>query len=264
MHSLREIQSAFGKWLLGRVGTGALTLVAPDGWLVEERLEIYRNNVFASLTKALAATFPVVCRLVDERFFGYAAHEFVCAHPPRQGCLAEYGADFPGFLAAFTPCRDLAYLPDVARFEWLMNAAAYAADAPALSPAAMAAISPEDTPRMVIELHPSMGLLSSPWPIDRLWLANRQDDSSDETICFDSGGACVEVRRAGDAVVFQSLDAANFAFRDILSHGAPLEAATEAAFAQNGSFDLTGALAALFHEGAVTGIRIASAAGDGR
>ena len=44
---------------------------------------------------------PVVCRLVDRRFFAYAADPYIRAHPPAGPCLFEYGATFPDFLAAF-------------------------------------------------------------------------------------------------------------------------------------------------------------------
>src|SRR5712691_2486272 len=88
------------------------------------RVGIYRNHVFATLGVSLQCTFPVVCRLVDERFFAYAAHEYLREHPPRSRCLVEYGADFADFLADLEPCQSLPYLADVARFEWALNIAA--------------------------------------------------------------------------------------------------------------------------------------------
>jgi hypothetical protein len=37
--------------------------------------------------RVLEDTFPVVCRLVDKRFFAYAAHEYLREHPPHSRCL---------------------------------------------------------------------------------------------------------------------------------------------------------------------------------
>src|SRR5713101_5908735 len=115
MPALSEIQAAFGRALLGGDEQPAAAMVSGDGLTPAARLEIYRHHVFTTLTAALQATFPVVCRLVHERFFGYAADQYIRAHPPTEPCLFEYGSSFPAFLAGFEPCRHLQYLPDVAR-----------------------------------------------------------------------------------------------------------------------------------------------------
>ncbi|HET7341829.1 MAG TPA: DNA-binding domain-containing protein, partial [Methylomirabilota bacterium] len=117
--------------LLGATGA-APAGVAADGLSAIARVAVYRHHVLTSLTAALATTFPVVARLVDPRFFAWAADAYVRAQPPRGPCLAEYGDTFPDFLAAFPACRDLVYLPDVARLEWAMNAARQAPDVPPL------------------------------------------------------------------------------------------------------------------------------------
>jgi hypothetical protein len=75
--------------------------IEPDGLASRARLEIYRHHVRTSLTSVLEATFPVICRLVDRRFFAYAADTYLRAHPPTGPCLFEYGDGFPDFLAAF-------------------------------------------------------------------------------------------------------------------------------------------------------------------
>ena len=78
-----------------------------DGIDPAARLRIYRHHYESSLAEALRAIYPVVCRLVDERFFAFAAHEYIRSSPPRRVCLHEYGADFAEFLAGFPPCREL-------------------------------------------------------------------------------------------------------------------------------------------------------------
>ena len=68
---------------------GSGVIVRADGIDFAGRLQVYRNNTFSSLTAALKDSFPVVCQLVDERFFGYAAQEYIRDHPPRaprSGC----------------------------------------------------------------------------------------------------------------------------------------------------------------------------------
>jgi hypothetical protein len=215
---------------------------------------LYRHHVFATLTAALAATYPVVSRLVDQRFFAYAADRYIREHPPAGPCLFEYGASLPEFLAAFPPCRDLVYLPDVARFEWAMNRALHAADAAPLDPDRLRAVAPEATPGLLLGLHPSVSLLASAWPIDRIWRANQPDVDPATEIDLSAGGVRLEVRRLADDVVFRALDEATFAFRRVLAEGRCLEEAADAALSASPDFDLTGAVQDLLREEVLVGV----------
>ncbi len=257
MLALREVQAAFRRAMIEGDDGVVAALVAADGIAATERLAIYRNNVQISLTDVLRDTFPAVCRLVDERFFAYAAHAFLSRHPPQRACLAEYGAGFADFLAEFPPCRALVYLPDVARLEWLMNRAAHAADAAPLLPSSLAGVGAGDAPRLVFRLDPSLGFLASPWPVDRIWRLNRPGARGDETVDLAAGGVRLEVGRHGPDVVFRALDAATFAFRKAIAGGATLDAATAMAFAADARFDLGVAVADLFRDGAVVAFTLA-------
>jgi hypothetical protein len=260
MLALPDLQAAFARTLLGDDGAPLAALIAADGLAAEERLDVYRNNVFASLTEVLRDTFPAVCRLVDERFFAYAAHEFIRCHPPQRAVLAEYGAQFAAFLAGFAPAGELVYLANVARLEWLMAAAAHAADAAPAAAVMLAPVPAEETPRLVLCLHPALGYIASPWPIDRIWRANCRGADSGETIDLDSGGVRLEVSRPGGDVLLRALDPATFAFRDALAGGALLGPAAVLALAADAGFDLARALSELFREGAVVEVAVAPAA----
>ena len=190
MLALRDLQRAFREALLEdneRAIDAMATEISDGGMSARERLAIYRNNVFASLTDVLKETFPAVVRIVDERFFSYAAHEFIAQHPPAKASLLEYGGEFADFLEAFPPARELAYLADVARFEWLMNTAAHATDAEPASVDALAQVSPENAERLMFRLDSSVGYLASPFPVDTIWRANRSCDSGDAVIDLASG-----------------------------------------------------------------------------
>ncbi len=121
MPALRDLQSAFLRAMLGPDEPQLLEALVGDGLLPTVRLQMYRHHVLTSLTEVLQVTFPVICRLVDERFFRYAADAYIRQSPPEAPCLFEYGAHFPAFLATFPPCRALVYLADVARLEWALN-----------------------------------------------------------------------------------------------------------------------------------------------
>jgi hypothetical protein len=257
MPALHEMQAAFRRALIEGDAAALVALVEADDIGASERVAIYRNNVACALTDVLRDTFPAVCRLVDGQFFAYAADAFIQRHPPERACLAEYGARFPDFLADFPPCRKLVYLPDVARLEWLMNVAAHAEDTDALAASALAGIATAEAPRLVFRLAPALGLLASPWPVDRIWRANRPAAGQEETIDLGEGGVRLEIGRHHGAVVLRQLDAATFAFRDAIARGATLAAATRAALSVDGRFDLEAALAALFAAGAVVASSVA-------
>lgn len=255
MLALRELQTAFRRALLEDAGAfDALgALIVEDGMEAAERLAVYRNNVFASLTEALRESFPATRRVVGERFFDYAAHEFIASHPPNRPALSEYGGAFSGFLASFPPSRELVYLEDLAGFEWLLNEAASAPDEAPASPEILAEIPAEDAARLTFRLHPSYRYLDSRWPIERIWRANQSDAESD-VIDLGAGGVRLEICRQNGDVGFRALDAAPFAFRRALAGGACLGDALEAGLTAGPDFSPTEALTTLFRERAVASI----------
>jgi hypothetical protein len=258
MHTLLELQAEFRQGLLSGRADALDGLIRDDGVPTDVRLDIYRNNISVSLKQVLKDTFPVVCRLVDERFFLYAADEFIHINPPEQACLFRYGARFADFLAGFPPCRELIYLPDVARLEWLMNAAAYAAEATPLPPSTLNSVTERDAARLVLRLDPSLGFLESFWPVDRIWCANQPEADPEAAVDLSIGGARLEVRRTCETVLCRRLDPATFALRSMLARGHLLEAATEAAIAVDPCFEFTAAFGDLFTTGSVVEWTIAS------
>ena len=258
MPSLRELESSFGRGLLGEPDAALLDLIAPDGLTSDARLRIYRNHVLVTLTDALIATFPVVCRLVDERFFRYAADQYIRAHPPTVPCLFEYGESFAAFLATFGPCQHLEYLPDVARLEWAINFADHADDAVAIDATRLGEVPTDRIGSVTLALHPSVSFLSSRWPIDRIWRANQPDADPDATVNLDAGGAQLEIRRVGEDVVFRSLDDATYAFRTALACGESLELAVAAAHSADLDVDLALTMQQLLADGIVTSIDVPS------
>ncbi len=250
MLSLSEIQRGFRDALLAK-GTALDRHVVPA-----EGIDIHRNTVLVSLKTALRDTFPVVWQLVGEGFFLYAAEEFIHTHPPARPRLADYGGEFPAFLADFPPGRSLAYLPDVARLEWLMARAIGAEDTIPLRPDALTGIAAGETPRLTFHFDPSIAYLESPWPVDAIWRAN-QPGVADASVSLDGGGGFFEIRRHEDLVEMRALTGAAFAFREALSGGATLETATEAARDAHPAFPLAEALRDLFRDVAICGLALA-------
>jgi hypothetical protein len=254
--TLLELQMQLRRAVLGADTAEIVAAIRGDGLDPAARVGIYRNHAFVTLCASLQGTFPVVCRLVDKRFFAYAAHEYLREHPPHSRCLIEYGADFPDFLADFEPCKALPYLADVARFEWALNIAARVREAAPLQPQALAAVTADEAACVVLRLQPSLSYFTSPWPIDAIWQANQESEVP--LVDLPSAGARLEVRRVGDSVGWLRLDPATFAFRTALADGLVLAAAMAAATLQDPAFDLAAAVQNIFAEGLAVAYHLSS------
>jgi len=253
MSSAHELDRGFAAALLGEEDHEIVAEIQGDGLDPSARIAIYRNHVFATLTEALEATYPVVVRLVDRRFFGYAADRFIRERPPAGPCVFEYGESLADFLASLPPCRDLVYLPDVARLEWALNRALHAEDAVPLDRRWLADVPADEIGTVRLVLHPSVSLMRSPWPIDRIWRSNQADADPGATVSLDEGGACLTIHRAGDDVVFRTLTPSSYTFRRALADDLDLERAVDAARSVDPSFDLAGTLRELLDEGLIVG-----------
>lgn len=180
---------------------------------IPERLKIYRNNIIGSLTVAMQATYPLVEKLTGEEFTKGLIRAFILRHPPREACLARYGAGLDRFIEGFMPARALPYLADIARLEWAMNEAYYAPDDRNLTPADLQNIPFDALADMVLRLRSSVRLMDSRWPLSAIrdfCLKEKQDDK--ETLDLDQGGCRLMVYRPGLSAEIVPLEPAEYAF----------------------------------------------------
>lgn len=218
-------------------------LTAPDPTEVAQRFKVYRNNVFHSLSRALAARFPVVERLVGGEFFAALARAYLAADPPQGPVLLHWGESFALFLDGFPPVAHLSFLPDVARLEYLRGRAGHAADA---APVAPAALGVDDLEALHLALHPSVHLFASPHPAVQIWQG--QQPGAPKMALKAGPDHALIARRPDFALVVEPLDAASFAVMTALKGGAPLGAA-----ARHGA--PTAALTLLLTHGLITDAR---------
>src|SRR5919108_3746086 len=98
MYQLASVQDAFADAVRDASLRVPLPVAGAARQTSDRRFAVYRNNVVASLTSALAERFPVVQRLVGEEFFRAMARAYVTQEPPRSPVLLHYGATFPAFV----------------------------------------------------------------------------------------------------------------------------------------------------------------------
>ncbi|RJG14082.1 DUF2063 domain-containing protein [Pseudomonas cavernicola] len=216
------------------------------------RFAVYRNNLFNSLIDALADSYPVVSELVGETFFRAMAHAYVQAYPPRSRLLVRYGEHFAPFIESFEPARSLPYLADVARLEALRVQAYHAADLAPLAAQEIAVVlaRPECLSNLVFHLHPSLGVLGSPFAVVSLWAAHQGELALETVDPLQPENALVLRSDLQVAVIAVPTGSVQFIRR--LQQGMALGLAAEQAHTADADFDLSACLALLIRGGAIT------------
>ena len=218
MHSLRESQLAFAEKILAAGGA------------VSPREQIYRNNVFISLTGALADVYPVLKRLVGDAFFAQLARRFIRSHPSRSGNLHDFGRELAGFVYSIADLKPLVYLSDIAALEWACHEVFHAGEA-----------APHDfTKSQDPRLHPAVRLVASRYPVLAIWEANQGEDP--QLVDLDAGGDWLAVLRHDLQVEILRLTPGQFALLAALRDGTTLGEACAAAAAAEPGVDLGAAM----------------------
>ncbi|SDC79117.1 hypothetical protein SAMN05428966_102343 [Massilia sp. PDC64] len=245
---LDALQQTFGAALFDSAHDAALApLLKGD----PRRIGIYRGNLLAHWTRALASAYPVLRQLVGDEFFEALAGVYGRAHPAVDPDLNGFGAALPGFLAGFAPAAGHPYLPDVARLEWCVHEAWFAPDGHA-PPVSFAGLAPDAFEAARAVLHPSLRLHASPWTTVALWRAHQAGgpDFPDEL----RAPTHALVLRPRFDVVVDTIAAAEYAALACLARGGTFGAALDAAFDVDGDFDVAAHLGRWLDGGIVVGL----------
>ena len=167
-----SLQSRFARAVLTPEAEAPAPLTAPDERTVATRFNVYRNNVTVSLVDSLTEAFPVIAKLVGEKFFAAMAREFIRDHPPASPVMAFYGAAFPDWIAGFPPAASLPYLGEVAQIEQARREAYHAADAQPFAIERLSEVPPDELPLLRFGVHPSVRVLTTRHPALSIWARN--------------------------------------------------------------------------------------------
>lgn len=205
-----------------------------------KRFAIYKNNVFYSLTNALADLYPVIKKLVGEDFFAGTANFYLREHPPQQAAMVHFGQGFPDFLRAFTHTKDMPYLAPVAELELARHRAYHAVDTQPIDLASIAAISPEQLADATVNLHPSLQILQASQPIFTIWQTNQEvgneSAESSKNIQLNEPEQVLVVRPLYEVCVY-NIDQGMYQFISHLQLGHTVQEAIEITQATHSEFD---------------------------
>ncbi|MCG6861427.1 MAG: DNA-binding domain-containing protein [Chromatiaceae bacterium] len=238
MTSLREMQRGFAAAIRDPAAAARFAPRVNAGGLgPSRRLQLYRNNHYATLTDALTAVYPVVVRLVGEPFFRQTARAYVASHPSRRGDIHCYGDGFGDFLNGLPQAADYPYLGDVARLEWAYHSVFHTEPRPPFDPQTLLTLDQGDYPRLRLEIQPAARLLASGYPVLRIWETNQEGWEGKQDLRLDAGGDYLLITRGAAEVLLVTLGPGEHRLLQGLAAGLTLSEAQASAQIAEPGFD---------------------------
>lgn len=252
MPPLAEIQRSMRRAIVAG-DAGELARLLVGGRDPRQRLAIHQRHYESSLVTALLGKFPATVWLVGSEFVTEAARRFVHDRPPERPCVAEYGEDFPMFLAVRPGADRVPYLKDFAELEWHVGQVSIAIQQPGLPLGDVAGADAESLSHAVLTTQPGLRYLHATYAVDEL-MKLYLSDSAPDTFRLDAGDVWIEIRGARGDLRINRLDRAAFMFRRSIGAGRSIGEAAEGALDADPSFNAGLALIAMIGEGLITGI----------
>jgi hypothetical protein len=144
------------------------------------------------------------------------------------------------------------YLADIAALEWAWHAAYHAADAAPLPLEELASVA-DHAGGAVLRLHPSLGLVSSTFPIVTIYELHEDGNEPPQTRLEAQGEDALVLRPDLD-VEIRRLPTGAVTFIEAIRYGGTIGEATMAALQKVPDFDLEANLAGLMTSGAIVGV----------
>jgi hypothetical protein len=231
----------------------------PDEDILRKRIELYRSSIHSHLRAALASTYPVLLAQVGESYFDNLSIAYAEAHPSQSGDLNRFGVALPGFIGTYERDPRFRYFPDLARLEWSLHLAHFAADPEVLTYNEWVAMRPDDLLDARLAVHPACELVTSRYAIADIWAAHQMDASFPRDL--DSPTHVLVVRPHWRAKILVQCAAAHAAFGS-LARGATLNAALDAAFMIDVDFDFTSQWRVWIEASAITNLASSATASE--
>lgn len=145
----------------------------PSGEMqLQSGLQIYRNNLLMTAVRTLSITYPVLVKMVGQEMLIPLAARLLRRERPSTGDWADWGGGLFHLLEHSELHADFPLLAEMARFEWLRHQVSRAPEVQ-FSLASLDKMKRRSLDRIRILPSPSLTLMQSPYPIDRIWQLHR-------------------------------------------------------------------------------------------
>ena len=145
-----------------------LRLISKPPLTSEERLQIYQYAYEARLLEALEEDFPMTQEALGQDRFADLITLYLAQFPSRYASLAEVGQNLSNFLKSSSLVDQYPFLVDLTRFEWLQVLSAFALEVPIVEFKLLQKLTPHQLNQVIFELHPSVHLFRSNWPLHQI------------------------------------------------------------------------------------------------
>ncbi len=235
-------------------GTPERLLNPQRGIAGETRLAVYAEGYVVRMREALHEVYEAIHQVLGERTFAELASAYARRYPSHESNLSLVGRHLPEFLTSWPLTQQLPFLPDLAQLEWRVSLAFHATQKPSIDPQRIASVSLDAWERTVLVFQPSVGFVSSAWPILDLWNARAQPRSA-INIELVSRPQCVLIFRRALHLYCEAIDAAQALLLEQLLAGATLGAACDllTQARQHESLPITAWFAHWMREGLIAG-----------
>ena len=214
------------------------------------RVAIHSRHYAASLARSLVERFSATVWLAGSELVTHAAMGFVHEHPPTRPCIAEYGDEFPAYLASCAGTR-LPYLGQFATMDWHLGRVAIAVDAAPLHD--LSDCDPARLAEARLVLQPGTEYLVLDWSLDELIRFYLAGDAPSQYE-LRSEPVWLELRGCRGELWLNRLTKGDYVFRQALGRGSTVAQAAALATGADGRFGPEGATLAMLHAGLIAGV----------
>lgn len=207
-----------------------------------ENIEIYRTNIFESLSSVLGETYCHVKNFLGDDYFYHIAKEFVKKFPPQKPHLFSYGETFQDFLKEKKELEKWPYVSELAEIEWLSHISYYSANLTKLTPQKLSTIAETDYPSLKFTFCPSVFLKASTHPLYQLWAYTKSADESYEKKEISFKPEHILIYRRDFKINISEITEAMFCFLSSLKQEKTLTESLEEAQNKDLKFDLQTAI----------------------
>ncbi|WP_080424573.1 DNA-binding domain-containing protein [Burkholderia ubonensis] len=218
--------------------------------VLHERVGLYRGNVRSRWRAALANAYPVLLALVGDAYFDALSLAYARTHPSGSGDLNRFGDALPAFIGEYEQDSRLRYFADVARVEWALHVACFAADASVFTPQQWLELGDERLLEAQLSVHPACTAIASDYAIADIWRAHQPGGTFPRRL--DGPAWALVVRPVWQPTILVHSEAAHAAFIALQS-GSTLAVALDAACAIDPEFDFAAQWHAWIAASAITG-----------
>ncbi|MES9815071.1 MAG: DNA-binding domain-containing protein [Candidatus Thiodiazotropha sp.] len=180
MKHLGELQSRFQNFILEPGNEKRISWVNGGGRAsANYQLSVYANAYIACLKEVLTNDYPAVSMAIDSDHFDLLTEGYIRQHPSRFFSLRDFGCRFPDYLSEQTDTNpnnhDLAWLPELAKFEWTLGQAFDATDCELVTEQDMASIPADAWPMLRFGFCPCVQRIDLEWNAPTIWKALTAD-----------------------------------------------------------------------------------------